>query len=240
MDSPTKDISISFSERRSFLRNVLPPEVRTVSKILNKITNSTYDGFRDDILKIKVLKDDSTPEEDKENMKPIVKNFLNIIYEDTEANNTIVLYGKLFADICQKWQGNHGKVLLNSMIFEINNFLLIDYLEKCKSEEVVDDNDRRKCFCIVKFLHYLYNQDDNILPGKILMVITEKFFHKKEQCLEVLIRILKQNHSKLKNEKIFELKLKAKYLEFLKGIKNDTFSSKQFNYSIEELINSMN
>lgn len=232
-----EDSKIKFEERRSFIRNATTPEIRGLKRILNKITDVDslkYEGYRDAILEINILASDNTDvEKDKENMKPVVLCFMNMIYEDTETNNIIKVYSKLFTEIVNKWKNKQGDVLLSSTIQEIQKFLFEYYLNK----KDLEDCDRRKCFCIVKFLYYLYNQENNVIPGKIIMIIMEKFCSDNENLIEIFLRILEQNFSKLNNEKIFVNKLKDKYKTFLINHKDDTFSSKKINYSIEKVLN---
>jgi hypothetical protein len=242
--SPVRDTespTIGFSERRSFIRNNIPEEVRLFRRILNKITNEdrTYEGYLDNILKINVIEPDSPPENDSDIMKSVVSSFLGMIYEDKETNNNISLYGRLFIDLTQRWSGRQGRVLLSTMVSEINNFIK-EYLEhKIKEEDMIEDIRRRRCFCIIKFLHYIYDKNSDVIPGKIIMIIMEKFFPGddiNELHLEVFLRLLSQNYPKLKNEKIFQVKLKDKYKKFLDEKKDNTFSSRQYNYTIEDIL----
>lgn len=242
--TPTRDDSniIGFAERRSFIRNNISEEVRLFRRILNKITNEdrTYQGYLDNILKINVIEPDSTSERDIELMKPVVSSFLSMIYEDKETNNNIDLYGRLFIELTERWSGRQGRVLLSTMVSEINIFIK-EYLEhNIKQEDLIEDVKRRRCFCIIKFLHYLYDKNDNIIPGKIIMVIMEKFFPNdkdiNELHLEVFLRLLSQNYSKLKNEKLFQVKLYEKYKTFISENKNTNFSSRQYNYTIEDIL----
>ena len=237
MSDSVEEPKIKFEERRSFIRSSTTPEIRGLKRILNKITDNDslkYQGYRDAILEINILSPDNNDvEKDKEDMKPVVLCFMNMIYEDTETNNIIKVYSKLFTEIVNKWKNNQGNVLLSSTIQEIQKFLFEYYLNK----EELDESDRRKCFCIVKFLYYLYNQDNNVIPGKIIMIITEKFCSDKENLIEIFLRILEQNFPKLLNEKIFANKLKGKYKTFLATNKDNTFSSKKINYNIEKVLN---
>lgn len=244
MSSPIKSDSptISFAQRRSFIKSNISEEVRFFRRILNKITGDarTFEGYLETILKISVLKEISEGEEissieDMEAMKPVVDSFLSMIYEDKESNNTIEIYGNLFTNLVLKWSGRQGKVLMTTMMGEINNFILGYKKAEISQEEMVESSYRRKCFCIIKFLHYLYHQDD-ILPGKVIMIIMENFFSTKELHLEVFIRILKQNYKKLCSEKLFQVKLKDKYRNFLIENKDKEFNSRQYNYMIEEAI----
>jgi len=226
---------LTIPERRSFIVNNLTPEVRLIKRILNKITDITYEGYKEQILKINVLVEEDTSK-DEEIMKPIVDNFISIICEDTENNKNIPLYTRFFCEIVKKWSERQRAILLNSTISVINNLLLVKYLNR---ENYDDDNyerDRRKCFCLVKFLHYLYVNENNILPSKIIMIIMEKFYSIKEQHLDIFIRLLTQNMEKLNSEKIFQVKLKEKYKTFLESHKDDAFSSRQFNYMINDCI----
>ncbi len=235
IDSPSS--IISFEERRSFIRNSISEEVRFFRRILNKITGDerTFEGYLETILKISVINPESDSENDNENMKPVVDSFLAMIYEDKESNNTISIYGKLFTELVKKWSGRQGRVLMTVMISEINNFIIKYQNTEISIEEMPESSHRRKCFCIIKFLHYLYQQDD-ILPGKVIMIIMEKFFSQKELHLEIFTRILKQNFEKLNTEKLFQVKLKDKYKKFLEEIKDNNFSSRQYNYMIEDTL----
>jgi hypothetical protein len=241
LESPSSlSSSMGFQERRSFIKNNIPEEIRLFRRILNKITddNRTYEGYLENILRIDVIKPDSDSENDKEIMLPIVASFLGMIYEDKETNSTIFLYGRLFIDLVQKWNGRQGKVLLSTMILKINEFIQDYHSHKISDGDLIEDVKRRRCFCILKFLYYIYDKNSDIIPGKIIMVIMEKFFPTttpiNELHLEVFLRLLTQNYSKLKDEKIFQVKLKEKYLNLLKNNINTVFSSRQYNYQIED------
>ena len=231
----TEDYKINFTKRTTFIKESISPEIRGIKRILNKITGNDplkYEGYRDAILGIEILKDEESEEKDFEIMKPIVSCFLTMVYEDTEFNNIIQVYSKLFTEIVNKWKGRHGNVLLSSTIKEIQEFLFQKYIVN----EEVEAVDRRKCFCIVKFLYYLYNNDDSVIPGKIIMIILEKFCSNEEKLLEIFLRILEQNYTKLNSEKLFVAKLKPKYAAFLESCRDKNYTSKKFNYGIESTI----
>lgn len=240
INSPVESPSsvISFEERRSFIRNNISDEVRLFRRILNKITGDerTFEGYLETILKISVINPDADSTNDNETMKPVVSSFLSMIYEDKESNNNIVIYGKLFTHLVKRWSGRQGKVLMNVMINEINTFILNYLTLEISPEEMAENSNRRKCFCIIKFLHYLYYQDGDIIPGKIIMIIMEKFFSIKETHLEIFTRILTQNIEKLNKEKLFVAKLKDKYKKFLEENKASEFTSRQYNYMIEDTL----
>jgi hypothetical protein len=227
----TENYKIDFTKRSTFIKESISPEIRGIKRILNKITGNDslkYEGYRDAILGIEILKDDSE-EKDFEIMKPIVLCFLAMVFEDTEYNNIIEVYSKLFTEIVNKWKGRQGNVLLSCTIKEIQEFLFNKYT----ITKEIDIVERRKCFCIVKFLHYLYNMENSVIPGKIIMIILEKFYNEDEKMLEIFLRILQQNYKKLITEKIFVSKLKSKYATFLQTCKDKSFTSKKFNYEIE-------
>jgi hypothetical protein len=234
----SSDSPISFRERRNFIKNEIPEEVRLFRRTLNKITGDerTFEGYMESILKISILKNEEEDDKkDEEAMKPVVDSFLSMIYEDKESNNNIEIYGKLFTSLVNDWSGRQGKILMTTMIGEINTFIQNYKKMEIRPDEIAENPYRRKCFCILKFLHYLYQQKD-ILPGKVIMIVMENFFSSHELHLEVFIRILKQNFEKLNTEKIFISKLKDKYKKFLIDNKNSDFTSRNYNYMIEDVL----
>jgi hypothetical protein len=242
--SPTEleNVTFGFEQRRTFIRSTIPEEVRFFRRILNKITNDdrTYEGYLENILKITIVSPESPSENHQDLMKPVVSSFLGMIYEDKETNNTIFLYGRLFIDLVNRWSGKQGKLLLSGMILEINDFIK-DYFEyNIPEKDIPEDTKRRRCFCILKFLYYVYDKNADVIPGKIIMVIMEKFFPTSsvinELHLEVFLRLLSQNYSKLKDEKLFQVKLKDKYHKFLKDNIETKFISRNYNYQIEDIL----
>jgi len=233
-------VSPSSSPKRNFFSSTIAPEIRKIKSILNKTTNDTYSGLIKDVLQVNVLdeldnselvEDETRKNIDYQKMLPIVQIFLVNICFGKEDADTIRIYTQIFCEMRKKWTGRQGKVLLRVMISEIDKFFK-NYL----STEI-DDNERRKCFCIIRFFCGLYNE--KVIPSQMVLVVNNSFCGDAEIKVEAFHRFISYTSKEIKKEAIYA-RFKPSFEDLMRrSIKRTDFSIKKLNYDSEITLKKM-
>jgi hypothetical protein len=232
--------SPSSSPRRNYFSSSISPEIRKIKSILNKTTNDTYSGLIKDLLQVNVLEeldntqlveDEARKNIDYQHMLPVVQIFIANICFGKEDADTIRIYTQIFCELRKKWYGRQGKVLLRVMISEIDKFF------KTYLTTEVDDSDRKKCFCVIRFFCNLYNE--KIIPSQMVLVVNNSFCGDEEIKVEAFHRFITYTSPEIRKEAIYS-RFKAQFEDLMRrSIKRTDFSIKKLNFDSEITLKKM-